>query len=143
MGHGVDPPLTVGGPDRPMLRRCVMPEFIFKALSEHPDVGELLRALPLILQGFFEFDYLSVFLDGLRAGVAGWHLPSAKDLLVLTLAPAGERPIEAAQASWVLEHQRPVVGPRLDGTTGVPGAQLLRQRGFQSACALPLNTPYL
>jgi formate hydrogenlyase transcriptional activator len=59
------------------------------------------------------------------------------------LTPPREIPIETVQASWVVEHQQPAVSPRLDEDTRFLGAKrLLEERGFQSACALPLTTPY-
>src|SRR5262249_29934972 len=61
---------------------------------------------------------------------------------ILALTPTREIPIDAAQASWVIEHQQPAVSPRLDEDARFPGAALQREQGFQSACALPLTTPY-
>jgi len=90
-----------------------------------------------------EFDYMSLFLDREVPRGAGWYFPASEDQPIVALTPTRKIPIEAAQASWVVEHQQPAVSPRLDEDTRFLGAKrLLRERGFQSACALPLTTPY-
>jgi formate hydrogenlyase transcriptional activator len=90
-----------------------------------------------------EFDYMSLSLDREVPRGAGWYVPASEDQPIVALTPTRKIPIEAAQASWVVEHQQPAVSPRLDEDTRFLGAKrLLRERGFQSACALPLTTPY-
>jgi len=114
---------------------------IFRALDEHRDITELVGALPSTLRCLFEFDYMSLFLGGM-AGAAGWYVPAVADRPVLTLVQTRGCPIEAGQSSWVIEHQQPAVTSRLDETTSVRGAHVSREYGFQSACAVPLTTPY-
>jgi hypothetical protein len=58
-----------------------------------------------------EFDYMSLFLDKEIASGPMWYVPDGEDPPPLTLTPAHEIPIEAVQASWVFEHQRPAVSP--------------------------------
>jgi formate hydrogenlyase transcriptional activator len=120
----------------------MMRDSIFETLSEHRDVGQLAQALPRALHCFFEFDYISLCLDGVIASAAGWYVPAGEDRPISALILTRERPVEAAQALWVIEQQRPAVNPRLDETTRARGAHLLRERGFQSACAVPLSTPH-
>jgi formate hydrogenlyase transcriptional activator len=86
---------------------------------------------------------MSLSLDREVPRGAGWYVPASEDQPIVALTPTRKIPIEAAQASWVVEHQQPAVSPRLDEDTRFLGAKrLLRERGFQSACALPLTTPY-
>jgi len=90
-----------------------------------------------------DFDYMSLFLDREVARGAMWYVPHGEDQPSLTLTPTREIPIEAVQASWVFEHQQPAVIPRLEQDTQFLDARrLLRERGFQSACALPLTTAH-
>jgi formate hydrogenlyase transcriptional activator len=90
-----------------------------------------------------DFDYMSLFLDREVARGAMWYVPHGEDQPSLTLTPTREIPIEAVQASWVFEHQQPAVIPRLEEDTQFLDAKrLLRERGFQSACALPLTTAH-
>ncbi len=120
-----------------------MLDSIFEALRVHRDVGQLAQVLPRTLDPLLEFDYMSIFLDREIASGAGWYVPASEDQPILALTPTREIPIETVQASWVVEHQKPAVSPRLDEDTRFLGAnRLLRERGFQSACALPLTTPY-
>ncbi len=120
-----------------------MLDSIFEALRGHRDVSQLVRVLPRALHPLVEFDYMSLFLYREIASGAGWYVPPGEDQPTPALIPTREIPIEAAQASWVVEHQQPAVSPRLDEDTRFLGAKrLLRERGFQSACALPLTTPY-
>ena len=125
------------------LRRCEMPESILEALTVHRDASQLVRGLPRALRPLVEFDYMSVFFDREIAGGARWYVPADGDPPTLCLTPTREVPIEAMQASWVVEHQEPVVSPRLDEDTRFLGARrLLEERRFQSACALPLTTAH-
>jgi formate hydrogenlyase transcriptional activator len=120
-----------------------MPNSIFHALRGHRDLSQLVRVLPLALQPLLEFDYISLFLDEEITGGATWYVPHGEDQPTLSLTPTREIPIEAVQASWVFEHQAPAVCPRLDEDTRFPTAKaLLRERGFQSTCALPLTTAH-
>ena len=120
-----------------------MPDSIFDALRAHRDVNQLVGVLPRVLHPLVEFDYMSLFLDREVPRGAGWYFPASEDQPIVALTPTRKIPIEAAQASWVVEHQQPAVSPRLDEDTRFLGAKrLLRERGFQSACALPLTTPY-
>jgi formate hydrogenlyase transcriptional activator len=90
-----------------------------------------------------EFDYMSLFLDGESAGTAGWYVTTGEDRPTLALTPTREVPVEVAQSSWVIEHQQPAVSPGVGADLRFPDVQrLLRGRGFQSMCALPLTTPY-
>ena len=89
-----------------------MLDSIFNALAEHRDVAALIAALPATLRCLLEFDYMSLFLDGAIAGAAGWYVPADADRPVVTLIPTTDPPIEAAQASRVIEHQQPAVSPR-------------------------------
>lgn len=108
-----------------------MPDSIFHALRGLRDLSRLVRALPLALRPVVEFDYMSLFLDKDIASGPMWYVSHGEDQPTLTLTPAREIPIEAVQASWVFEHQRPAVSPCF-----------MRERGFQSACALPLTTAH-
>ena len=120
-----------------------MPESILEALTVHRDASQLVRGLPRALRPLVEFDYMSVFFDREIAGGARWYVPADGDPPTLCLTPTREVPIEAMQASWVVEHQEPVVSPRLDEDTRFLGARrLLEERRFQSACALPLTTAH-
>jgi formate hydrogenlyase transcriptional activator len=120
-----------------------MPNAIFDALRVHRDLDQLVRVLPRALQPVLDFDYMSLFLDRKVARGATWYVPHGEDQPSLTLTPTREIPIEAVQASWVLEHQQPAVIPRLEQDTQFLDAKrLLRERGFQSACALPLTTAH-
>ena len=120
-----------------------MPNAIFDALRVHRDLEQLVRVLPRALQPVLDFDYMSLFLDREVARGAMWYVPHGEDQPSLTLTPTREIPIEAVQASWVFEHQRPAVIPRLEQDTQFLDAKrLLRERGFQSACALPLTTAH-
>ncbi len=120
-----------------------MPDSIFEALRAHRDVKQLVGVLPRVLHPLMEFDYMSLFLDREVPSGAGWYVPASEDQPIVALTPTREIPIETAQASWVAEHQQPAVSPRLDEDTRFLGAKrLLRERGFQSACSLPLTTPY-
>jgi formate hydrogenlyase transcriptional activator len=118
-----------------------MHDSIFNALAEHRDVAALIAALPATLRCLVEFDYMSLFLDGAIASAAGWYVPVDADRPVVALIPTTEPPIEAAQASWVIEHQQPAVSPRFGEATRARGAILPTEQGFQSACAVPLTTP--
>jgi len=120
-----------------------MPNAIFDALRVHRDPDQLVRVLPRALQPVLDFDYMSLFLDREVARGATWYVPHGEDRPSLTLTPTREIPIEAVQASWVFEHQQPAVIPRLEQDTQFLDAKrLLRERGFQSACALPLTTAH-
>jgi len=120
-----------------------MPDSIFQALRAHDDLNQLVRGLPRALQPVLNFDYMSVFLDRGTASGATWYVPHEEHQPSLVLTPTHEIPIEAAQASWVLEHQLPAVIRRLDEDTRFSWAnRLLSERGFQSACALPLTTAH-
>jgi len=120
-----------------------MPNAIFDALRVHRDPDQLVRVLPRALQPVLDFDYMSLFLDRGVARGAVWYVPHGEDQPSLTLTPTREIPIEAVQASWVFEHQQPAVIPRLEQDTQFLDARrLLRERGFQSACALPLTTAH-
>ncbi len=120
-----------------------MPNAIFDALRVHRDPDQLVRVLPRALQPVLDFDYMSLFLDREVARGAMWYVPHGEDQPSLTLTPTREIPIEAVQASWVFEHQQPAVIPRLEQDTQFLDAKrLLRERGFQSACALPLTTAH-
>jgi formate hydrogenlyase transcriptional activator len=120
-----------------------MPNAIFDALRVHRDLDQLVRVLPRALQPVLDFDYMSLFLDREVARGAMWYVPHGEDQPSLTLTPTREIPIEAVQASWVFEHQQPAVIPRLEEDTQFLDAKrLLRERGFQSACALPLTTAH-
>ena len=120
-----------------------MPNAIFDALRVHRDPDQLVRVLPRALQPVLDFDYMSLFLDREVARGAMWYVPPGEDQPSLTLTPTREIPIEAVQASWVFEHQQPAVIPRLEQDTQFLDAKrLLRERGFQSACALPLTTAH-
>jgi len=120
-----------------------MPNAIFDALRVHRDPDQLVRVLPRALQPVLDFDYMSLFLDREVARGAMWYVPPGADQPSLTLTPTRETPIEAVQASWVFEHQQPAVIPRLEQDTQFLDAKrLLRERGFQSACALPLTTAH-
>jgi len=118
-----------------------MPDSIVKALAEHRDVAALIAALPATLRCLVEFDYMSLFLDGAIASAAGWYVPADADRPVVALISTTAPPIEAAQASWVIEHQQPAVSPQFGEATRAPGAILPTEQGFQSACAVPLTTP--
>src|SRR6266852_8621523 len=120
-----------------------MPDSIVEALRAHRDVNQLVGVLPRVLHPLVEFDYMSLFVDREVPRGAGWYVPASEDQPIVALTPTREIPIETAQASWVAEHQQPAVSPRLDEDTRFLGAKrLLRERGFQSACSLPLTTPY-
>ncbi len=120
-----------------------MPDSIFEALRTHRDVNQLVGVLPRVLHSLVEFDYMSLFLDREVARGKGWYVPASEDQPIVALTPTRESPIEAAQASWVVEHQQPTVSPCVDEDGRFLGAnRLRRERGFQSACALPLTTPY-
>jgi formate hydrogenlyase transcriptional activator len=106
-----------------------MLDSIWNALAEHRDVVALIAALPATLRCLFEFDYMSLFLEGDAANAAGWYVPARPDRPVAALIPTTEPPIEAAQASWVIANQQPAVSPRLGDA------------GFH-ACAVPLTTPH-
>ena len=70
-------------------------------------------------------------------------MPTSAGPPVLALTPTRAVPVEAAQSSWVIEHQQPAVSPTAAADIRFPEAQrLLRERGLQSVCALPLTTPY-
>src|SRR5262245_55422605 len=101
-----------------------MPDSIVKGLGTYRDVGQLVRGLPRALHCRLEFDYLGLFLDGETAGAGGWYVPASEDRPILALTPTREIPIDAAQASWVIEHQQPAVSPRLDEDARFPGAAL-------------------
>src|SRR5262245_60214770 len=111
-----------------------MLDSIVNALAEYRDVVALVAALPATLRSLLEFDYMSVFLDGAMAGAAGWYVPADASRPVVALIPTKERPIEAVQASWVIEHQQPAASP--------PDALLKGAPDLQSACAVPLTTPH-
>ena len=117
---------------------------IFQTLKVHRDLNELVRGLPLALQPILDFDYLSLSLQGKTGSSAVWYGPSPGEVQpFLTLTPTRETPIEAEQASWVIEHQQPAVSPRLDQDTRfVSATRLVKERGLQSACALPLTTAH-
>jgi formate hydrogenlyase transcriptional activator len=118
-----------------------MPESIFGTLRAHRDVNHLVGVLPRALYPLVEFDYMSLFLDREANSAAGWYVPASEDQPIVALTPTREIPIEAVQASWVVEHQQPTVSPCVDEDGLFRGARrLLRDRGFQSACALPLTT---
>ncbi|HXJ78159.1 MAG TPA: sigma 54-interacting transcriptional regulator [Candidatus Methylomirabilis sp.] len=119
-----------------------MLDSIRNALAEHRDVAALIAALPATLRCLFEFDYMSLFLEGAIASATGWYVPASEKPPVLALTPTRARPIEAMQAAWVLEHQQPAISSRLDEATRVQGALSLREQGFQSACAVPLTTSF-
>ena len=120
-----------------------MPNAIFDALRVHRDPDQLVRVLPRALQPVLDFDYMSLFLDRDVARGAMWYVPHGEDQPSLTLTPTREIPIEAVQASWVFEHQQPAVIPRLEQDTQFLDAKRrLSERGFQSACALPLTTAH-
>src|SRR5258707_13492917 len=120
-----------------------MPNAIFDALRVHRDPDQLVRVLPRALQPVLDFDYMSLFLDREVARAAVWLGPHGEVKPSWPLTPTREIPIEAVQASWVFEHQQPAVIPRLEQDTQFLDAKrLLRERGFQSACALPLTTAH-
>src|SRR6266849_6769629 len=120
-----------------------MPDSIFEALRAHRDVNQLVGVLPRVLHPLVEFDYMSLFLDREVARGKGWYVPASEDQPIVALTPTRESPIEAAQASWVVEHQQPTVSPCVDEDGRFLGAsRLLEEWGFQSACALPLTTTY-
>src|SRR5262245_23670097 len=123
-------------------RRCVMLDSIVNALAEHPGVLALVAALPATLRCLFEFDYMSLFLDGAVGSAAGWYVPADADRPVVTLIPTTSPPIEAAQMSWVVAHQQPAVGSGLGKASRARGAILPTEQDFQSACAEPLTTPH-
>src|SRR5712692_2729543 len=118
-----------------------MPDSIVEALRAHRDVNQLVGVLPRALSPLVEFDYMSLFLDREANSAAGWYVPASEEQPIVALTPTREIPIEAVQASWVVEHQQPTVSPCVDEDGRFRGARrLLRDRGFQSACALPLTT---
>jgi formate hydrogenlyase transcriptional activator len=108
-----------------------MPDSIFHALRGLRDLSQLVRVLPVALRPVVDFDYMSLFLDKEIAAGPMWYVLHGEDRATLTLTPAREIPIEAVEAAWVFEHQRPAVSP-----------SFMRERGFQSACTLPLTTAH-
>ncbi len=100
----------------------------FHALKEHRDLSDLMGDLPDALRPLVDFDYVSVFLDRDTVSGASWYVLNGDDHLVRI--PSCEGLLEAAQARWVVEHQKPAVIPALT------------QQGLYSACAVPLTSAH-
>ena len=110
---------------------------VFDRLRVHRDLEAFFRVLPLQLHPVLDFDYMSIFLDKESTDGPCWYVLDDEDQTALTTAR--NVPIEQAHVSWLFEHQQPVVIAKLDQDARFSGAnRLLRHRGLQSGCAVPM-----
>jgi formate hydrogenlyase transcriptional activator len=113
-----------------------------KAINAHREPKELFCVLASELRHLVRFDAIGVVLYDEAANRIRpplFELCSQPGLLLeLDIAP------EETIASWVYQHQRPLVIPLLDQETRLPRSIVdrLKTFGLQSACALPLTTAH-
>ena len=89
------------------------------------------------LRAVVNFDVLGVGIYDENAHEVGltWYGEPGVHLPVPKLAP------EETFTWWVYQHQQPLTIPSLDAETRFPAiAQMLKNRGVRSVCALPLTT---
>jgi formate hydrogenlyase transcriptional activator len=108
------------------------------AIRSQPVDGDLFGLLAEELRRVVPFDAIAQFDE--TATKVNWRadMPKAGSLCPLTSA---ER--EESVASWVHEHQQPLVVPFVDRETRCrPSMERMRLLGLQSMCALPLSTAH-
>ena len=106
-------------------------------LRVYRDIRELFKVLPVQLHRVLDFDYMSVFLNT-ESSESRWYVLDGDD--EPSLSPSTDLPFEQAHVAWAFEHQKPFVIRQLDPETRFPDSKsLLRDRGLQSCCALPMT----
>jgi len=112
---------------------------VSQAIGAHRDPQDLFRAMATELRRVIQFDGIVVAQYDEVSNEVNWHAcqscsPDAPDLP--PCAPADE-----TITKWVYDRQQPLVIPSLREETRFPSITgFLLEKGFQSACVLPLST---
>jgi len=112
---------------------------VSQAIGAHRDPKDLFRALATELHRVIQFDGIVVAQYDEASNEVLWNACQVCD---------GQGPIAAPKAppnetitKWVYDQQKPLVIPSLEREIRFPGmTAFLREKGFQSICALPLTT---
>jgi formate hydrogenlyase transcriptional activator len=112
---------------------------VFRTISEQRDPEALFQSLASELRGVLEFDMLGY----MHYDPAGECCPFAaietrEGRTTFSASEAEENP-----ATWVYEHQKPLLIPYLENETRFPRVtESLKRAGIRSICALPLRTAH-
>ena len=112
---------------------------VSQAIGEHRDPKDLFAALAGELRRVVQFDGISVAQYDEASNEVLWHACEVPD----QKGPAMPPPMapEETITKWVYQSQEPMVIPSLDEETRFPRmVAFLKEKGFQSICALPLTT---
>jgi formate hydrogenlyase transcriptional activator len=112
---------------------------VSQAIGAHRDPKDLFNALASELHRVVQFDGIVVAQFDEQANEILWSACQVCDKQGPTAPP--KAPADETITKWVYTTQQPLVVPSLDRETRFPQiVAFLRDKGFQSACALPLTT---
>src|ERR1017187_1357044 len=110
---------------------------VSQAIGAHRDPKDLFRAMAKELRQVIQFDVIVVAQYDEASNEVMWNACEVS-------GTQGSPPCISADETitkWVYQRQEPLVIPWLDRETRFPGMiRFLREKGFQSVCALPLTT---
>ena len=114
---------------------------VSQAIGAHRDPKDLFGAMAGELRRCIQFDGIVVAQYDQASNEILWHTCQ----LCEEEGPVAPPPIPPEQTvtKWVYERQEPLVIPSLQSETRFPGMMsFLAERGFESACVLPLTTAH-
>jgi formate hydrogenlyase transcriptional activator len=112
---------------------------VSQAIGAHRDPQDLFRAMATELRLVIQFDGIVVAQYDEASNEILWHTCQFCDQEG-PISPPPTPPGETI-TKWVYERQTPLVIPSLSRETRFPGmTAFLQEKGFESACALPLTT---
>ena len=112
---------------------------VSQAIGAHRDPKDLFKALATELHRVVQFDGIVVAQYDEASNEVLWNACQVCDHQGPIAPP--KVPADATITKWVYERQAPLVIPSLDQEARFPEmTAFLKQKGFQSICALPLTT---
>jgi formate hydrogenlyase transcriptional activator len=112
---------------------------VSQAIGAHRDPRDLFAAMTTELRRVVQFDGIVVAQYNEASNEIVWHACQVCDEGGPMSPPC--IPANETITKWVYERQKPLVIPALSEETRFPGmTAFLREKGFESVCALPLTT---
>src|SRR5216684_2043875 len=112
---------------------------VSQAISAHRDPKDLFRAMATEMRGVVQFDGIVVALYDEASNEIVWT-PVKSAASKAPVSPP-DIPADETITKWVYQRQEPLVIPSLDREKRFPRMiAFLKEKGFQSVCALPLTT---
>src|SRR6266567_2981543 len=112
---------------------------VSQAIGAHRDPKDLFRAMATEMHEVVQFDGIGVAQDYEASNESLWNACEVCSQQGPVAAP--EIPVDETITKWVFQRQEPLVIPSLHEESRFPRMiAFLREKGFQSICALPLTT---